>query len=78
MSYKEQRELEGLPELIEELESEQQQLHQKLADPAFYRQAGAEMGKVSDQLAEIEAQLHAAYSRWETLEAIERVAQEGA
>ena len=39
LTYKEQRELEALPERIEALEAELGELHQLMADPAFYRQA---------------------------------------
>ena len=38
LSYKEQRELEGLPEKIEALEAEQSELHRLMGDGDFYRQ----------------------------------------
>jgi ATP-binding cassette subfamily F protein uup len=68
LSFKEQRELESLPQRIETLEGEQTQLHQKIADPAFYRQAGSEIGKATDRLAELEHELQAAYARWQELD----------
>jgi ATP-binding cassette subfamily F protein uup len=67
LSYKEERELEGLPQAIETLEAEQTELHQKLAEPNFYRQAGSEISKVTDRLQELQQQLHDAYARWESL-----------
>jgi ATP-binding cassette subfamily F protein uup len=67
LSYKEERELEGLPQVIETLEAEQTELHQKLAEPTFYRQAGSEISKVTDRLQELQQQLHDAYARWESL-----------
>ncbi len=67
LSYKEERELEGLPQAIETLEAEQVELHQKLAEPNFYRQAGSEISKVTDRLQELQQQLHDAYARWESL-----------
>jgi ABC transport system ATP-binding/permease protein len=69
LSYKEQRELDELPRRIETLEAEQAQLHQKLADPTFYRGSGAEVGKVTGRLEELEQAVRAAYARWEALEA---------
>jgi ATP-binding cassette subfamily F protein uup len=69
LSYKEQRELDELPQRIETLEAEQAQLHQKLADPEFYRQSGTEVGKVASRLEEVEQEVRAAYARWVTLEA---------
>jgi ABC transport system ATP-binding/permease protein len=67
LSYKDQRELDELPQRIEMLEAEQAQLHQKLAEPTFYRQAGPEISKVTSRLQEIEQEVQAAYARWETL-----------
>jgi ATP-binding cassette subfamily F protein uup len=67
LSYKEERELDGLPQVIEKLEAEQNQLHQKMADPAFYRQTGPEISQVTDRLEELQTQLQTAYSRWEAL-----------
>jgi ABC transport system ATP-binding/permease protein len=67
LSYKEERELDGLPQLIETLEGEQSELHRKLADPNFYRSAGAEAGKVTARLEELQQKVQAAYARWEAL-----------
>ncbi|MEE8429208.1 MAG: ATP-binding cassette domain-containing protein [Gammaproteobacteria bacterium] len=70
LSYREQRELGGLPEVIACLESEQQELHLQLSDPAFYREKGDKVAWVKARLAELEQKLSAAYARWETLEAV--------
>ena len=70
LSYKEQRELESLPALIETLESEQARLQQKFAEPGFYQQAGAEIAKVTNRLEAVHEELQTAYSRWEALDAI--------
>ena len=40
LSYKEQRELDELPERIEALETEQAELNKQLADPDIYRKEG--------------------------------------
>lgn len=68
LSFKDQRELESLPQLIETLETQQAELQQKLAEPAFYQQPGPEIAKVTNQLATIHEQLQTAYARWEELE----------
>ncbi len=68
LSFKDQRELETLPQLIEKLETEQADLHQKMADPAFYQQAGAEIAKLTNDLEVIHQRLQTAYARWEELE----------
>ncbi|WJW75390.1 ATP-binding cassette domain-containing protein [Thiohalobacter sp. IOR34] len=69
LGYKEQRELEALPALIEQLEEEQTRLHQAMADPDFYQQDGTRIAASRERLTAIEAELGEAYQRWEQLEA---------
>jgi ATP-binding cassette subfamily F protein uup len=69
LSYKDQRELDELPARLEQLEAEQAELQQRLADPALYRSGGDEVNAVQASLAAIETELAAAYARWEDLEA---------
>jgi ABC transport system ATP-binding/permease protein len=68
LTYKEVRELEGLPQKIETLEAEQVQLHRKMAEPTFFKQPGSDISKVNIRLEELERELKAAYARWEALE----------
>ncbi len=68
LSNKERAELEALPAKIEALETEQRELTERLADPAFFKKGGAEVGKATARLQEIEAELPAVYRRWEQLE----------
>ena len=68
MSFKEERELEALPPLLERLEAERKELYQSLADPGFYRGAGSDVAVANTRLQELEKELHAAYLRWEYLE----------
>ena len=68
LSFKDQRELETLPQLIEQLETEQTDLHAKMADPAFYQQGGAEIARMTNDLETIHQRLQTAYARWEELE----------
>jgi len=69
LSFKESRELESLPALIESLESELAAVHNQLADPASYRNP-ANVVLVKKRLTELEAQHAQAYDRWEHLESI--------
>jgi ATP-binding cassette subfamily F protein uup len=70
LTYKEQRELEALPQRIEALEAELGELHQLAADPAFYRKATAEIIAVKNRLQSVQSDLAEAYRRWEELETI--------
>jgi ATP-binding cassette subfamily F protein uup len=68
MSFKEQRELESLPGRIEALETEIKQLHEAMADPAFYKRDGAAIAQTNTRLAELESELAIVFERWEALE----------
>ena len=67
LTYKEQRELDGLPALIEALEAEQQQITQTLADSAVYIKDPGRVGGLQARHARIEEELLAALERWEAL-----------
>ncbi|HEC29298.1 MAG TPA: ATP-binding cassette domain-containing protein [Gammaproteobacteria bacterium] len=66
--YNEKRELECLPGKIEELESEQKQLQDKVSDPGFYMQGKDTIKEILNEIAVIETDLSEAYSRWEQLD----------
>jgi ATP-binding cassette subfamily F protein uup len=70
LTFKEERELEGLLELIGILEDEQKMLHNTLADPGFYRTGGEGVSQLKGRLAELERELEEAYGRWEELETL--------
>ena len=67
LSYKEQRELETLPALIEALEQEQKQIHEELADGGLYGSNPARAALLGERSAQIDDELMAALERWETL-----------
>ena len=68
LNYQEQRELQALPERIEALEGQLEQLHQVMADAAFYRQPGEEIARAMSELERFRVELADAYARWEALE----------
>jgi ATP-binding cassette subfamily F protein uup len=68
LSYKEQRELEQLPEMISKLESQMAVLQEKINDPDFFSSENNETQPVLDELAELEITLDGYYKRWEELE----------
>jgi ATP-binding cassette subfamily F protein uup len=69
LSYKEQRELEQLPALIETLDRQLTALQQQVNDADFFAQPTDKTQPVLNQLAETESKLAQAYARWEVLEA---------
>ncbi|MGM3192532.1 ABC transporter ATP-binding protein [Dickeya dadantii subsp. dieffenbachiae] len=69
LSYNQQRELEQLPQRIEVLESEIENLQQQMNDPAFFSRPHDETQPVLTALAQAEQQLEDCFERWETLEA---------
>ena len=67
LSYKEQRELESLPAMIEALEQEQRLIHDELADGSLYGTDPARAAELAQRSARIDDELMAALERWETL-----------
>ena len=70
LSFKEQKEIETLPQRIEELDAEQQQIIAAMADPAFYRNSGDKVSATKARLDALEKELADAYKRWDELEAL--------
>ncbi|QOY95785.1 ATP-binding cassette domain-containing protein [Massilia sp. UMI-21] len=69
LSYKEQRELEELPQLIATLEDEQSAITAQLNSPDFYKQNPGDARRLSERHAEIDDLLLDALERWERIEA---------
>jgi ABC transport system ATP-binding/permease protein len=67
LSYKEQRELEALPQRIADLEQEQQALDRLLADGMLYATEPARAAELASRHAAIEEDLMHALERWEAL-----------
>ena len=68
MTFKEERTLEALPKQIEELESEQERLHEEMGAADYYQRGGDYIAEARTRLDAIEAELADAYGRWEELE----------
>lgn len=65
----ERRELEVLPEQIEQLEAEQVRCAARLQDVELYRTDPGALPAIEAECTAIEAKIRAAYARWEELEA---------
>jgi ATP-binding cassette subfamily F protein uup len=70
LTFKETRELETLPRHIEELESEQKSLYERMADPEFYKEGGEKISRAKARLDELELALEETYARWQELESV--------
>ena len=68
LSYKDQRELDSLPQRIETLEAEQAALTAAMSNADFFRQPSADIQAAQQTLARLTADLDAAYQRWAQLE----------
>ena len=75
LSYKEQRELEQLPQLLEELETKITALQAEIADPTFFQQAHDITDAKLKVLADTEVELETAFLRWEELEEKKNLAE---
>lgn len=71
LSFKEQRELEALPSIIEALECEIAQRHVEMATPQFYQQPGSKISQTQKELSDKESELARAYDRWAELDSVE-------
>ena len=71
LGFKEKRELEELPRKIEALEAELGRFHEEMASPGFYQRDGAEIARSKARLEAVEAELAAAFERWEALEGLD-------
>ncbi|MBQ5948625.1 ribosomal protection-like ABC-F family protein [Massilia sp. ST3] len=76
LSYKEQRELEELPQLIATLEDEQSAITAQLNSPDFYKQNPGDAKRINARYAEIDELLLDALERWERIEARARGEQQ--
>ncbi|MGN6381445.1 MAG: ATP-binding cassette domain-containing protein [Dyella sp.] len=68
LSFKDQRELELLPQRIEELETEIAKRGEAMTDPAFFKQDSAAITAANEAVAKLQAELEAAYARWSELD----------
>ncbi len=72
LSFKETQELEVLPARIEELEREQAQLENEMADPQLYRSEAERVRMARARHIQVEQELVEMMARWEELEARQR------
>lgn len=75
LSYKEQRELEQLPQQLEELEEKLTALQAEVSEPSFFQQSHEITDAKLKELADMEALLEQTFLRWEELEEKKNIAE---
>ena len=65
LSFKEVRELQALPDHIQQLEAQVDELQVRVNDTAFYRQPPAEVTRELQRLQSLNAEVEGAYARWQ-------------
>jgi ATP-binding cassette subfamily F protein uup len=70
LSFKEQRELEGMEAAILAAEERKAALEAVLSDPATYQREGAGVARLTAELDEVGAEVEDLYRRWQELEAL--------
>ncbi|HEX2339577.1 MAG TPA: ATP-binding cassette domain-containing protein [Vicinamibacterales bacterium] len=68
LSYREQQELQQLPERIEELEGEQQRLTTAVGSADFYKESGETIRQTLARLEALQGEVLDAYARWNELD----------
>ncbi len=71
LSFKEQQELNNLPELISQLEAQQVELNRQISDADFYKNDQAIIAKTLAELQAIDTKLEQVYQRWDELESLQ-------
>jgi ABC transport system ATP-binding/permease protein len=70
LSFKEQRELEGMEAQIHAVEAEVARIEGLFADPEFFRRHAAQVNQLTDGLETAKKNVTRHYARWEELEAV--------
>jgi ATP-binding cassette subfamily F protein uup len=70
LSFKEQRELEGMEAALEAAETRKGDLEARLADPVTYQREGTSVALLQRELAEVTALVEQLYERWQELESL--------
>jgi ABC transport system ATP-binding/permease protein len=70
--FRQQKELESLPPIIQTLEDEQEEIYRVMGDPDLYKQDKSRIIAKKERLEVVKKQLADAYARWAELEQLER------
>ena len=76
LSFKEQRELDGMEAQIHAVEAEVARIEGLFADPEFFRKQGAQVNQLTHELELAKEKISQLYARWEKLEAVRAASTE--
>jgi len=76
LSFKEQRELEGMEAQIHAVEADIARIEGLFADPEFFRKQGAQVNQLTHELELAKEKISQLYARWEKLEAVRAASAE--
>ena len=76
LSYKENRELESLPQTIDALEQRQRELQTEINAADFFSKTAEQTAPILQALADVESELEQAFLRWDELESLQQQLQE--
>ncbi len=68
LTYKQQKELDAIPEKIDLFETQLGELHEEMAKPDFYKRPQAEIAETAQKTETLQKQLDEIFERWEELE----------
>ncbi len=68
LSFKERKDLDEMPGLIERLEKEQEELYLTMTDPEYYKKTAEEIKTINERSEKIKEELSTAFDRWDFLD----------
>ena len=77
LTFKETKELEDIPEIIENSESRKDELYTLMADPDLYKSNKDSISDIKNELSILESELESLYKRWDELEELNSQTQAG-
>lgn len=72
LSFKERKDLDEMPGLIERLEKEQEELYLTMADPEYYKKTAEEIKTNNERSEAIKEELSTAFDRWDFLDQLKK------
>jgi len=72
LSFKERKDLDEIPGLIERLEKEQEELYLTMTDPEYYKKTAEEIKTINERSEKIKEELSTAFDRWDFLDQLKK------